>query len=85
MVRMEEHYLSRLFKQKTNESLINYVQTLRLDKAKELLAHTTQPIAEIGRSVGFPSENYFTKTFRKHFGLTPSQYRKEQLPLEKQP
>lgn len=79
MVRMEEHYLSRLFRQKTNDSLINYVQTLRLDKAKELLAHTSQPVAEIGRSVGFPNENYFAKTFRKHFGQTPSQYRKEQL------
>jgi two-component system, response regulator YesN len=79
MVRMEEHYLSRLFRQKTNDSLINYVQTLRLDKAKELLAHTSQPVAEIGRSVGFPNENYFAKTFRKHVGQTPSQYRKEQL------
>ncbi len=82
MVRMEEHYLSRLFRQKTNDSLINYVQTLRLDKAKELLAHTSQPVAEIGRSVGFPNENYFAKTFRKHFGQTPSQYRKEQLAQE---
>jgi two-component system response regulator YesN len=82
MVRMEEHYLSRLFRQKTNDSLINYVQTLRLDKAKELLAHTNQPVAEIGRSVGFPNENYFAKTFRKHFGQTPSQYRKEQLAQE---
>ena len=79
MVRMEEHYLSRLFRQKTNDSLINYVQTLRLDKAKELLAHTSQPVAEIGRSVGFPNENYFAKTFRKNFGQTPSQYRKEQM------
>lgn len=83
MVRMEEHYLSRLFRQKTNDSLINYVQTLRLDKAKELLAHTSQPVAEIGRSVGFPSENYFAKTFRKRYGQTPSQYRKEHLPPDK--
>ncbi|MNC02028.1 putative transcriptional regulator [compost metagenome] len=83
MVRMEEHYLSRLFRQKTDDSLINYVQTLRLDKAKELLAETSHPVAEIGRSVGFPSENYFAKTFRKRYGQTPSQYRKEQQPGDK--
>ncbi|MNP81294.1 Arabinose operon regulatory protein [compost metagenome] len=72
--------MSRLFRQKTDESLINYVQTLRLEKAKELLAETSHPVAEIGRSVGFPSENYFAKTFRKRYGQTPSQYRKDQQP-----
>ncbi|MDF2935413.1 MAG: two-component system response regulator [Paenibacillaceae bacterium] len=83
MVRMEEHYLSRLFRQKTEDSLINYVQTLRLEKAKELLAQTSHPVAEIGRSVGFPSENYFAKTFRKRYGQTPSQYRKEHMAGDK--
>lgn len=78
MVAMEEHYLSRLFRQKTGESLINYLQMLRVEKAKLLLKETGLAISEIGRSVGFPNENYFVRTFKKWSGQTPGQHRKDE-------
>ncbi|WP_181593003.1 response regulator [Paenibacillus sp. YN15] len=82
MVAMEEHYLSRLFKQKTGESLISYVQRLRLEKARELLAESRHTAAEIGRMTGFPNENYFTRSFRKRYGQAPGQYRRERQQSE---
>ncbi|MDF2921228.1 MAG: two-component system response regulator [Paenibacillaceae bacterium] len=82
MVAMEEHYLSRLFKQKTGEPLISYVQRLRLEKARELLAESRHTAAEIGRMTGFPSENYFTRSFRKRYGQAPGQYRRERQQSE---
>ncbi|OXM13540.1 response regulator transcription factor [Paenibacillus herberti] len=76
LVSMDEHYLSRLFKQKTGETFICYLQKLRVKKAKLLLKETGQPISEIGYSVGFPNDNYFVKTFKKWSDVTPGQYRK---------
>ncbi|SDS38295.1 two-component system, response regulator YesN [Paenibacillaceae bacterium GAS479] len=76
LVSMDEHYLSRLFKQKTGETFICYLQKLRVKKAMLLLKETGQPISEIGRSVGFPNDNYFVKTFKKWGDVTPGQYRK---------
>lgn len=76
IVAMDEHYLSRLFKQKTGETFICYLQQLRVKKAMLLLKETGQPISEIGRSVGFPNDNYFVKTFKKWGDVTPGQYRK---------
>ncbi|WP_438431269.1 response regulator [Gorillibacterium sp. sgz500922] len=77
MVAMEEHYLSRLFKQKTGDTLINHIQRLRVDKARLLLMETDLAASEIGRIVGFPNDNYFVKTFKKWTGQTPGRYRKD--------
>lgn len=79
MVAMEEHYLSRLFKQKAGQSFVNYIQMLRVEKAKLLLKQTELSICEIGLNTGFPSENYFVKTFKKWCGKTPGHYRKDAL------
>ena len=44
---------------------------------KELIAGTDRPITEIAFDVGYNDSNYFSTAFRKHEGLTPSQYRKQ--------
>jgi len=85
LVAMEEHYLSRLFKQKTGNSLINYLQQVRVRKAELLLRETYLPVYEIGRNVGFPSENYFVRTFKRWSGRTPGAYRKEKTEEETNP
>jgi two-component system response regulator YesN len=79
LVAMEEHYLSRLFKQKTGETLINFIQKVRVEKAKLLLVETEMPIVEIGVNVGFPNDNYFGKIFKRWSDKTPGQYRKKHL------
>ncbi|MGG1638970.1 helix-turn-helix domain-containing protein [Paenibacillus sp. NRS-1760] len=78
LVSIEEHYLSRLFTQKTGSNLISYIQRVRLEKAKRLLEETQLPIGEIGASVGLQNDNYFVKLFKKWYGETPGSYRRRQ-------
>lgn len=81
-VAMEEHYLSGLFRLKTGETLINYLQHVRVKKARRLLRETDLTVNEIGRSVGFPNDNYFIKTFKKWSGQTPGAYRRDRREAE---
>jgi len=52
-----------------------YIINKRLEKAQNLLKTSTMGIAEIAYDCGFSDEGYFSKTFKKHFNLSPSQYR----------
>jgi AraC family L-rhamnose operon transcriptional activator RhaR len=52
-----------------------YLARCRVETAAILLVHTTQPITQIGRSVGWPDPNYFARRFKGHTGLSPSAYR----------
>mgnify|MGYP001482656827 CR=1 FL=1 len=76
MVAMDENYLSGLFKRKTGESLIQYVQRVRIREAKRLLEQTDLSVVKIGEMVGFANANYFFKIFKRWTGLTPNDYRK---------
>ena len=69
-------YLSRLFKEKTGENFHDYVTRCRLETAIKLLRETAQPVQEISYSVGYSDVGYFSRLFRKKFGSTPSEYRK---------
>ncbi len=68
-------YLSKLFKDETGSKFIDYVTELRLEKGKELLRHGGYSIKEISYRIGYPDQNYFSKLFRRKFGLTPTEYR----------
>lgn len=68
-------YLSRLYKQITNEGLSDYIMTARLEKAKELLEENRLKIQDISTSVGFLSEQSFYRFFRKALQMTPQEYR----------
>ena len=52
----------------------------RIDTAKRLLSETDEPIAQIARQSGFNSTNQFYVTFRKHAGISPSDYRAQLAP-----
>ncbi len=54
----------------------SYIRQLRILKAQELLIETEDPVGDIGYNCGFESSSYFSKVFRHHTGLTPSEYRK---------
>ena len=69
------YHLSRLFKEEKGENFINYVTSLRLEKAKKLLGNPSLIIKEISTEVGYNDQNYFTKLFKQKFGLTPTEYR----------
>lgn len=72
---MSKYHLSREFKKYTGCSPIKYLITLRLDKAKALLAETEMTITEIAEKVGFSDLNNFTNHFKKQTGMTPRNYR----------
>ena len=75
-VSVSPYHLSRVFKQETGCTPMQYVAQLRLGKAQTLLVHTDMPITEIAYNVGYNSSNSFNYAFLKLIGLTPGAYRK---------
>lgn len=74
---MSAKYLSRYFKQHFNINFSDYVNKLRLSKAKKLLDTTDYSITEISLMCGYPSISYFIRSFRNAYGSTPLSYRKK--------
>lgn len=70
------YYLSRLFRQATNETYLEYTTRLRFERARELLVHTQLKMHEIAERVGFKDANYFSIAFKKFEGVNPTEYRK---------
>lgn len=68
-------YLSQLFKKELGMTFTEYVNRLRLEQAKELLATTTLRVVEISDRVGYDYYFNFTKLFKKEVGMTPKEYR----------
>jgi len=67
-------YLNRIFQKMTGYTILNHLTSLRINKAKDLFDTTPMKICEIGYLVGIEDPFYFSKLFKKHTGLTPSQY-----------
>ena len=74
---LSESHFSRQFKQHTQQSYIHYVTGKRLERAKLMLTHTDKPVLRIATELDFQPVNYFSRTFKKHTGLTPSEYRQQ--------
>jgi AraC-like DNA-binding protein len=74
---LSPEYFSKVFKQLTAQTPIEFVNTQRLDKAKHLLTTSTLPITDIAFRTGFHDLNYFSRRFKKNTGLTPGKYRKK--------
>ena len=70
-------YLSALFKQETGCTLIDYINTQRVNRAAQLLVQNNHTIAAVAEEVGILDVNYFTKIFKKTLGVTPTRYRRE--------
>jgi len=70
--------LQRRFRAALGRSVVQEILRKRLDEARHLLRSSNLPIADIGPKLGFHSDSYLYRSFRKHFGMTPVQYRKEQ-------
>ncbi len=74
-VNISSYYLSRIFKEGTGENFIDYLTRLRIEKAKELLSTTQYSMKEICSMSGYSDPNYFSKSFKKNVGVTPTEYR----------
>lgn len=75
---LNRSYLYKIFKEETDYSLKDYLIQIRMEKSADLLTRTTFHISEIANAVGFPDALAFSKAFKKHFGQSPSHYRKTQ-------
>ena len=71
----------RKVKAATGKSVNQYIRELRLRKASELIKDTDLTIAEISYQVGFGSPSYFSNTFSKHYGITPGEYKTQNISL----
>jgi signal transduction histidine kinase/ligand-binding sensor domain-containing protein/FixJ family two-component response regulator len=70
-------YLYSKIKALTDLSVNEFVKTMRLKKAAVLLQTTDKNVNEVAYTVGFSDRSHFSKSFTKHFGVTPAQYQKE--------
>jgi len=69
-------YLSQLFKKEMNIQFGDYLERIRINKAKELIRNSNKAMSEISEIVGFSNQNYFNKVFKKVTGVNPLKYRK---------
>lgn len=72
---LNSSYLSVLFKKETGQTISEYVQETRMNKAKELLRDPGIKVYEVAEQVGFQTAAYFTFLFKKTTGTTPQEYR----------
>lgn len=70
-------YLSRIFKKDMGINLMDYLTRLRLEEAIILLKNTDLKAYEIGEKIGIPDSSYFSTCFKKHTGLSISEYKKK--------
>jgi len=69
-------YISRKFHEITGRSFSDYLQACRIHHACNLLNETDRSMQEIAVSIGYRDALYFSKVFRKHMGMSPTEYRK---------
>lgn len=74
-VNISPYYFSKIFKEETGENFIDYLTNIRIDMAKDLLANTDLSMKEICGKVGYSDPNYFSRSFKKNVGITPTDYK----------
>ena len=74
---LNRSYLSSCFKKVMGETVQDYLMRLRMEKAEILLASTKDSIGNIACEVGYEDPLAFSKTFRKKYGISPSEYRRK--------
>ena len=78
-VNRSSSYICTLFKNETGQTLNQYLTNYRIKKSKQFLGDPRYKIADISSKVGYSDGNYYSKTFRKLVGLSPSEYREKIL------
>ena len=78
-LKLSPAYLSRLFHQNFGTGVIEYINTVRIEKAKSLLEDPSKSTREIAEAVGYQSASYFSKLFKQRTNLTPTEYRLDKV------
>lgn len=73
---LSRRHLTRLFAEQTGVSVLDFVQKLRIARAKDLLQHTPMCVIEVAQSVGFQSASHFARVFSDQVGRRPDDWRR---------
>lgn len=84
-LRMDASYLSRSFKQEIGVAFMEYLLSLRIERAKYLLSKDAMTIQDVAQAVGYINVNSFIRIFKKHVGMTPGSYRELHAPKRLDP
>ncbi|GGF85978.1 helix-turn-helix domain-containing protein [Paenibacillus aceti] len=79
VVETSPKYFSSYFKKTFGVNYVEYLNKVRLSHARELLKDSSLTIGEIGEKTGYLNSSTFTTTFKKYYGISPSEYRKQNL------
>ncbi|MGI6192009.1 MAG: helix-turn-helix domain-containing protein [Christensenellales bacterium] len=69
-------HFKRVFKEHTGQSPYQYLMRIRIEKSKELLKSTDDSVEEVARRCGFVNSGHFATVFKRHFNLSPTEFRK---------
>lgn len=76
ILKMNEKYFCKFFKQMTNKTPIEYLNWYRIECACEKIKSSSLSLTEIAYDCGFNDTSYFTKVFKKYNGMSPREYKK---------
>ena len=71
-------HLSRIFKEHTGVTLVEYLNVRKVEECQYFLRHTSKGISDISEAYHFCNQSYFTRIFKKYSGITPKQFRDNQ-------
>ena len=74
-LQISPYYFSKIFKKKTGKNFIEYLTQIRIEHAKDLLCNSSMSMKEICMEIGYSDANYFSRIFKKHVGLSPTDYK----------
>ena len=74
---MSRYHFAHAFREYLGQSPYAYLTKLRMERARELLADSDLPIAEVAANCGYENPLYFSRAFSRHFQMPPSQYRRK--------
>ncbi|MBR3942875.1 MAG: helix-turn-helix transcriptional regulator [Clostridia bacterium] len=81
---MNPKYLGRLFRNETKNTFHEYLNNIRITRAKDLLYGTSVPVIEIALSCGYNTVTYFNRIFKQNTGYTPTDFRRKFSPFKKE-
>jgi len=72
---LSQSYISRMLRKKTGQNFVGIVAECRMEASKRLLRSTSMSIGTIAKTVGYKESSYFIQQFKRHSGITPTEYR----------
>lgn len=74
---LSKEYVSSLFKQETGKTLTDYINERKLQLARQLLQNGEMSLSDIASHVGYDNYGYFSRLFKRHFGICPTDMRNQ--------